>query len=1137
MSLLLPALQRCRTTYFLTLVLLSVLLFSGIAKGATPLFPVEPSMTLPQNSQVLPLTPGPTFLSGDFNGDGLSDSVALLGSNLIASDLLVLLNNKGSAPSQVVTPLSNCNYPSMAAADLNQDKKLDLVLYCGANYLQALLGNGDGTFQTPILVQTTANPRAFTLADFNGDGLPDVAYLTLTGFSIALNQGGGHFGNSQSYPLAGAQGFASIASGDFNGDGKQDLIFAMGSGSAAYLLGNGDGTFGAPENLSGTVQQLTVGDFNRDGYSDVAYFTPSLSSNPGNPGVVVLLGGSGGLAATGATIAAIGSVASFLTAVNLTSSGNLDLVLGNNNGAASLPQPSNTLVFLGDGKGGFHAPMSYTANSVYGVLDLNGDGFPDLAGVGGPSTGVLPYAAGNGDGTFQALPNTANGQPFQGITVADMNGDGLADGILFDQTGRPQVYLARGDGRFTAVPNSSLPAAPGLIVAADFNGDGKIDVASILPGTIDGPTTTSGAVAVYLGNGDGTLNFEQQTALNFELISVAVAGDFNGDEKQDLVLVYSQAVGEYNSVAVLLPGNGDGTFGTPKPIPLLSTAIGTVQATDLNGDGITDLILFGVSYLGSTNGTFAPLQILPANGWVEDLDGDGKLELITFGGGFLNVYSGNADGTFSTNPITSSPAGTEGFYSTAVGDLNGDGLPDIAVGVVSSAVIVYLNQGGGSFIQDPTMYFAGVDNQNSDVSPYSGNFTSIALARLNSSSAATGTQRTFDALVYTSGGLTSLLNQNNAAPKPLPTVSVSLAGGVSSITTGASITVNAVLYVTGTTPPTGTVTYFAGATQIGTSPVSDGEASVTAPIAGAGAVVIRAVYSGDATYGSSTGFASLTVNAPVATTTTLTSSATSVSEQQQVTLTATVKGNLATGTVTFMNGTASLGTAPISGGSASLTTSFANPGSFSVTASYGGDQNNLGSTSSPVTVTVVAPSFAIAASPASATLTPGQSATFTITVIPAGGFASAVSLSCGAMPTESSCLFASPSVTPSNGQPAQVKLTISTAASSAELRRGIHGLSQRDPWLPAGAMMSLAGLLGFMRNRSARRRYQYWFRATTLLIITCGVGMSLIGCGGSGGNANPTRPGTPVGTSNITISASASGSAATQTASIQLVVQ
>ena len=1121
--------------------LLLFLLPAGTAQTTSPLFLVQPSVTLASGLPVLTFSDRQAFLAGDFNGDGLPDSVAPLGSDGTASGILVLLSNKDSAPTQVVNQVSNCNYPGMATADLNQDGKLDLVLYCGGNYLEAYLGKGDGTFQSPILEPTPTAPGSFALADFNGDGFPDLAYLTSTGFAIALNLGNAHFGNPQAYTLTGSAGFSSIASGDFNGDGKQDLIFENGYGSAAYVLGNGNGTFGAQQTLPGNFNQFAVGDFNHDGYSDVAYFSADIEANyPFESNLVVLLGGSNGLAATGQTIATNGSMASFLLAVDLTGSGNLDLVLGNIWTTNSVAGPSNTLVFLSDAKGNFSPPTSYAAYSVYGVVDLNGDGFPDLAGViTNTGIGVLPYAPGEGDGTFQALPNTPNGQSAQTVSVADMNGDGLADALLYDQNGVPLVFLGQGNGRFTPVPNTSLPAAPGFIVSADFNGDGKIDIASIVPGNPN-PPTTSGAVAVYLGNGDGTLNFKQQTVLDLAAFNAAVAGDFNGDNKQDLVLLYYNIDTEANG-ALFLPGNGDGTFGAPQAIQLASSQRPfSVQAVDLNGDGITDVIIDGVSYLGSTNGTFTALQILPGTGFVEDLDGDGKLEFVIFANGSLDVYTSNGDGTFSTSPVSSPIPINVTYASYAVGDLNGDGLSDI-VGVqgsigVPASLSVFLNQGGGSFTQDTTTYSAGayLASQNPLTPGYSGSV--LALVRSNANSAASGSMRMLDALLYTSGGLTSLLNQLNPAPKPLPTVSVSLADGVTSITTGGTVTVNVSLLITGTTAPTGTVTFFAGATQIGASPVSDEDASITSPITGNGPVVIRAVYSGDTTYGAATGFASLTVNAPVATTTTLSVSATSVDEQQQVTLTATVQGNSPTGTVTFMNGTTSLGTAPISGNSASLTTSFASAGSVSLTASYGGDQNNLASTSSPVTVTIVAPSFALAVSPASATVTSGQSATFTVTVTPAGGFASAVTLSCGALPSQASCAFASPSVTPSHGEPVQVKLTVSTAASTADLRRGRPGFPESSPWLPTGAVVSLAGVLGLALVKKARLRLRQLLQAMALLTIACGVSASFIGCGG-GGNTTPSNPGTPAGTSTISISGIATGGSTSHTASIQLIVQ
>jgi hypothetical protein len=336
--------------------------------------------------------------------------------------------------------------------------------------------------------------------------------------------------------------------------------------------------------------------------------------------------------------------------------------------------------------------------------------------------------------------------------------------------------------------------------------------------------------------------------------------------------IYSPAGPVNPAYALFLPGNGDGTFGAAVPVTLVQpTGASTLQAVDLNGDGITDLIAFGASFLGSANGSFTLLQILPADGWAEDLNGDGKLELVSFGSNAdiytLNIYTGNPDGSFSGTPQSSTASVTGQFDTSAVGDVNGDGLADIAV-LSTYGMSVYLNQGNGTLTQDPTQYFAGSSNQGPAGSSVglSGSPLGISLARLNSASAASGAQRTLDALDYTSGGVTS-------------------------ITTESSVTINATLFATGSTAPTGSVTFYAGATQIGTSTITNGAASTTAPISGSGNVVIRAVYSGDTNFASATGFASLTVQAPVSTTTTLTGSATSINEQQQFILTATVQGN------------------------------------------------------------------------------------------------------------------------------------------------------------------------------------------------------------------------------------------------------
>jgi Bacterial Ig-like domain (group 3)/FG-GAP-like repeat len=717
-----------------------------------------------------------------------------------------------------------------------------------------------------------------------------------------------------------------------------------------------------------------------------------------------------------------------------------------------------------------------------------------------------------------------------------MNGDGISDAVLNAQNGAPLVFLGRGDGRFTPVPDGSLPADPvgtvpypaNFSVVGDFNSDGNLDVASFFPGgIIFDPAAAS--VSLFLGGGDGTLSLKQQQTLNSGGAGAAVAGDFNSDKKLDLIYL--------GTGCWFLAGNGDGTFQAPVQISLLNNQSVAIFSADLNGDGIPDLVvadqsLGTVVYLGNGDGTFKPISRnfpLSTAVAIADVNQDNKPDLILIDESEnpekLEVYSGNGDGTFGATPAYSASA-AEGNapLAVAVGDLNGDGLPDIVYG---PGLNVFINDGNNSFSQDPETYYAGTP---------ASTITPLALVRLNSNAPGAGSKQMLDALLYTSGGLTSLLNQLNPPPKPAPTVTVTLPEGVTSVTTGVTLTLSAALSVNGSTAPTGTVTFFAGAQQLGVAAVTGGDATVTAPITGSGTVVIRAVYSGDANYGPSTGFTSVLVTAPTATTTTLTASATTIDEQQQVTLTATVQGNTPTGTVAFLNGSASIGTATISGNTATLTTSFATAGAVSLTANYGGDANNLASTSAPITVTVAAPGFAISVSPPSATVTAGQSATFTIAVTPSGGFSSAVGLSCGALPSLAACSFATATVTPANGQPAQIKLTITTAAAStAKLGYGSPSLPGERPWVPAGGVLSVASLVGLFSGLRLHRRKNY-FLAAALLMLVSGSGVCLIGCGGSGHGTVPT-PGTPNGTSTVTITGAVSGSKSPQTANLQLIVQ
>ncbi len=189
--------------------------------------------------------------------------------------------------------------------------------------------------------------------------------------------------------------------------------------------------------------------------------------------------------------------------------------------------------------------------------------------------------------------------------------------------------------------------------------------------------------------------------------------------------------------------------------------------------------------------------------------------------------------------------------------------------------------------------------------------------------------------------------------------------------------------------PTGTITFSDGTTTLGIATLNGGGASFTTSTLSVGTHSLSAAYSGDGTFNASN---SLPVNQQVnkaTSTISLSASPTSISPGQGVLLTAKVTPSTATGTVTFSDGTATIGPVPVVAGSASTTTSsLTTPGNHSLTATYSGDANVLGSSSSPVTVTVsttpilTPTTTSLSASPTTSAV--GQAVSLTATVAPAG---------------------------------------------------------------------------------------------------------------------------------------------------------
>lgn len=481
----------------------------------------------------------------------------------------------------------------------------------------------------------------------------------------------------------------SLASGDFDGDGKLDLAVAnQGGNSVSILLGDGKGDYKSSLEIpmpsgAGTV---TAGDWNLDGNVDVTVLSPRSG------GITVLFGDGAGRFGSAAYFAS-GTSPTALTVGDWNHDAKQDFAIVNHAG-------HDVSILLGDGAGGF-APATHFAVSAgpreLTAADLNRDGNVDLAILDDSDRSVY-ILLGDGAGGFSAPSKLG---PFSGspdaIATGDFEGDLIPDLVLASHSSANEVVLLRGDGAGGIRSTTRYPLLSGLhpraLTTGDFDGDGNLDLATVNE-TDPYSDFVFGEVTIWRGDGMGGLRPPSNLASGRDSRAIAI-GDFDADGKLDLAVANAGS----DSISMLL-GDGRGSF--------LARGTRSLVLGDIDGDGLSDAVLanrttYTVSVLRGDGKSFKmPTDFDTGTGLTKltlaDVNGDSHLDLLSFDSSSqIDVLLGDGRGGFDKPQRFSTGASPKAL---TVGDFTGDGVLDIVTANSFNYLTLLRGDGLGGFVGD-----------------------------------------------------------------------------------------------------------------------------------------------------------------------------------------------------------------------------------------------------------------------------------------------------------------------------------------------------------------------------------------------------------------------------------------------------
>ena len=713
----------------------------------------------------------PGFVAiSDLDGDGKPELIAGITG---ASSISVFVNtttrgniNPASFSTRIDLPVAS---PASAVTvrDVDQDGKPDIIAAISGN--TGVTGSGlvtvfrntatpgslsSTSFATRVDLPAADHPVSVAVADFDGDGRQDIAYGSNTRLDIFQNTGTPGSITTASFsnvPVAATSYASFIAVDDLDGDGKPDIAGTGKNGSLPDLLVlrnvSVPGTLTASSFTSTTLttgsafNSLAIGDLDGDGIPELVPINlssgvtvlkinvPSTLQPPtvtgfsptiGAVGTVVTITGTNFNAIPDNNVVYFGAVRAAVTGGSVTSltvvvpSGGTNQPFSVLNTATGLTgyaaRPFNTT---------FNNPFGFAAipdnffkpkiNFITGTLpysvalgDLNGDGKPEMVVVNenANTISILRNTSSPGNSSFDAKVDLPVGTDPRAVVIGDVNGDGLPD-IVVANAGSSTVSVLRTLASTPGGPVTASSFAPRIDFAAgstpysvaigDLDGNGKPDlvVANLMAGTVSVLQNTGTPGAIYPPSFAAPVSFAAGTYPRFVAVS-----DLDGDRKIDIAVVNERS----NTVSAFHNTTTTGNIDASSFAPMISFATGSnpnnLAIGDIDVDGKPDLVV--------TNFASNTVSVLRN----------------TSTAGNLNAGSFASKADFAT--------GSQPFY-VVIGNINGDGLPDIAtVNAVSNNISVLRNQSVPGNITTGT--FAG------KVDFATGNYpVSIALGDLDGS--------------------------------------------------------------------------------------------------------------------------------------------------------------------------------------------------------------------------------------------------------------------------------------------------------------------------------------------------------------------------------------------------------------------